>query len=351
MKAPSPYPAAGPSRRPPPLRERLWEAADTGVVALHEHGFLQSLIVHAAALLGLALLVIEPAAGPRGRPLRLAFAAADSAPVDTVEIAVPADDPGITSGGSPAAEEPPAAVPDMPAAVAPVELAEVEPAAADAPLPGADVDVALLVAALPAVATPIRASVEPRSAGRLAARGVGRGLGGQGTGTGEGTGPGRGIGGEIGRRLRARGAGTGDVQVSIAWNNLNDIDVHVLVESPAFAPGVSLVNYTSRRGACGGWLDVDENVLPRTPLAVENVFWARGFAPPGRYTVAVHHYRNWGGPDPTPVEIVVLRDGWQKRFEAVVHAGRAPLVVTSFVRRPGDTTRLEDDGWIPATGP
>lgn len=341
-------PAAGPPSRPRPLRERLWEAADAGVVTLHEHGFLQSLIVHAAALLGLALLVVEPPVGPRARPLRLAFAAADSAPVDTVAIAVSADDSGVASGGSPAAAEPPVPVPDMPAAVAPVELAEVDPAAADPPVPGADVDLALLVAAMPAGGTPMDAAVGPRSVGPLSARGAGRGMG---EGQGAGTGRGSGIGGEIGRRLRAAGAGTGDVQVSIAWNNLNDIDVHVLVESPAFAPGVSLVNYTSRRGVCGGWLDVDENVLPRTPLAVENVFWARGFAPPGRYTVAVHHYRNWGGPDPTPVEIVVLRDGWQKRFEAVVHAGRAPLVVTSFVRRHGDTTRLEDDGWIPATGP
>lgn len=350
---PAAAPAAGPSRRPRPLRERLWEAADAGVVALHEHGFLQSLIVHAAALLGLAVLVIEPPAGPRGGPLRLAFNAADPAPLDAVEIVVSADDSGAASGGSPAAEEPLAPAPDMPAAVAPVELAEVDPAAADPPVPGADVDLALLVATIPAGGTPIDAAVEPRSAGRLSARGAGRGMGaGQGTGTGRGPGSGGGgIGGEIGRRLRAAGAGTGDVQVSIAWNNLNDIDVHVLVESPAFAPGVSLVNYTSRRGVCGGWLDVDENVLPRTPLAVENVFWARGFAPPGRYTVAVHHYRNWGGPDPTPVEIVVLRDGWQRRFEAVVHAGRAPLVVTSFVRRPGETTRLEDDGWTPATGP
>lgn len=352
MKASRPDPAAGPSRGPRPPWERLWETADTSVVALHEHGFLQSLIVHSAALLILALLVIEPPTAARGRPLRLAFAAAAAAPVDTVEIAAPADDLGSPSGGSPAADEPPEPVPDVPAAVAPIEFAEVDPAA-DPPVPGADVDVALLVAAVPAAALPIVASIDARSSGRLPARNAGRGMGaGQGSGAGQGAGPGNGgIGGEIGRRLRARNAGTGDVQVSIAWNNLNDIDVHVLVESPAFAPGVSLVNYTSRRGVCGGWLDVDENVLPRTPLAVENVFWARGLAPPGRYTVAVHHFRNWGGADPTPVEIVVLRDGWQKRFETVVHAGRAPVVVTSFVRRPGDGTRLEDDGWIPATGP
>jgi hypothetical protein len=201
-------------------------------------------------------------------------------------------------------------------------------------VPGA----AELLAELPAAVR----LVGHRAAGDAGGRGVGRGAG---------DGRGDGIGGEIGRRLRAAGARSGDVQVSIAWNNYNDIDLHVLVESPTFVPGVSLVNYTSRRGRCGGWLDVDENVVPRTPLAVENVFWARGIAPAGRYTVAVHHYRTWGGADPTPVEVVVLVDGRQKRFETVVQAGRPPVVVTSFVRRPGDTS-WQDDTWLPAaTGP
>jgi hypothetical protein len=344
MPASSPgSPARPPARRGPPPAG-LFAAADAAVVALHGHGFLQSLCLHAAGLLLMALLVIEPPAPSPAARLHLAFTPADSAAVDMAAVDLPADEaPALAGGAASPTPEPAAAGADPPAAVAAVEPVMLDPLEPAAPLPVADADLAAVVA-VPIAAMPVSAQPNPWPAGRFAGRG-------RGPGPGTGSGQGGGIGGEIGRRLRAAGARTGDVQVSIAWNNVNDIDVHVLVESPAFVPGVSLVNYTNRRGVCGGWLDVDENVLPRTPLAVENVFWARGAAPPGRYTVAVHHYRNWGGPDPTPVEIVVLLDGWQKRFEAVVHAGRRPVVVTSFVRRPGDASWLADDGWIPATGP
>ena len=146
------------------------------------------------------------------------------------------------------------------------------------------------------------------------------------------TGNGIGIGGEIGRRLRGAGAQTGDVQISIAWNNLNDIDLHVMVEATRPLQGVSIVNFLNRRGACGGLLDVDQNVRPTTAQAVENVFWARGVAPYGRYTVAVHHYHNWGGSDPTAVELVILVDGKESRFKTDVYYGAPPKVVTSFLR-------------------
>ncbi len=58
--------------------------------------------------------------------------------------------------------------------------------------------------------------------------------------------------GEIGRRLRVAGAGTGDVQVSIAWNNFNDIDLHVMVEAIPPQAGVLIINFMNRRGSCGG---------------------------------------------------------------------------------------------------
>ena len=323
-----------------------FSAIDAGVASLHHNGFLQSLILHVAGLLALSLAVVPPV--PPGRELRLdvAFAAATAAPVDVAPVTLADDDLAPTPPGGSAGDGP--AEPLTPVAA----LAPPEPFTLPEPLDLAGADDLRPLDAVPAPAdllAELPAAVRP--VGHVVA-GDARGIGaGRGLGRGAGDGVGSGIGGEIGRRLRAAGARSGDVQVSIAWNNFNDIDLHVLVESPAFVPGVSLVNYTSRRGRCGGWLDVDENVVPRTPLAVENVFWARGIAPAGRYTVAVHHYRNWGGADPTPVEVVVLVDGWQKRFETVVHAGRPPVVVTSFVRRPGDTS-WQDEGWLPvATGP
>jgi hypothetical protein len=151
---------------------------------------------------------------------------------------------------------------------------------------------------------------------------------------GGGGGGGAAIGGEIGRRLAVAGAGTGDVQISIAWNNVNDIDLHVMVEpaGQAFAP--SIINFTNRIGIAGGCLDVDRNVHPTTVTPVENVFWGRGAAPFGRYTVAVHHYRDWGGGNPTDVEVVVLVDGEVERFKVRLQPGDPFKVVTAFLRLP-----------------
>ena len=97
----------------------------------------------------------------------------------------------------------------------------------------------------------------------------------------------------------------------------------------------------NRRGSCGGWLDVDQNIRPTTQQAVENIFWASGIAPYARYTVAVHHYHHWGGPDPTEVAVVILVDGKQMHFTTSVSAGAPPKVVTSFVRARNIAARKE----------
>ena len=106
----------------------------------------------------------------------------------------------------------------------------------------------------------------------------------------------------------------------------------------------------NRLGQCGGLLDVDANAHPAmlVPQPVENVFWGKGQAPYGRYTVAIHHYRNWAGPVQTPVEVAVLVDGQLQRFQVNAVYGAPPTVVTSFVRliqRPiQDANRREANG-------
>jgi hypothetical protein len=143
------------------------------------------------------------------------------------------------------------------------------------------------------------------------------------------------IDGELGRRLQAAGAQTGDVQVSMRWDGVNDIDLHVMVE-PFGGGGRSVISWQQKFGACGGVLDVDANAHPvqLTPAPVENVFWARGRAPFGRYTIAIHHYMPWSRLPRTPVEVAVLVDGKVTRFQVVATSGEPARVVTSFIRHP-----------------
>jgi len=315
-------PSAAQSRPASAPRPSWFARADGVVVSLYRNGFLQSMTVHVVLLLVLALTVIDPRPAARLVRLALDFRAATPDAVDAREVAIadePAPEPDLLAVAPAIPLESWQPVDEPQPALDAVELASLD---ASEPLGG--FDESDMLAEVPAVIRP---------AGRAAA----------GRGDGPGGGDAGGFGGEIGRRLAAAGARTGDVQVSIAWDNFNDIDVHVMVEAASPRRGISMINFSNKRGACGGWLDVDQNVVPMTPAAVENVFWDRGAAPYGRYTVYVHHFRNWGGPNPTKVHVAILVDGRQSHHDVLVHAGSGPVVVTTFVREPGGASAASDD--------
>ena len=91
---------------------------------------------------------------------------------------------------------------------------------------------------------------------------------------------------EMSTRLAGAGAKTGDVRVSLMWNNLNDLDLHVI------PPSREEIFYGHRRSRCGGELDVDMNARGgRTSMTpVENIYWPKGGAPQGIYRVYVQNY-------------------------------------------------------------
>ncbi len=95
---------------------------------------------------------------------------------------------------------------------------------------------------------------------------------------------------EMSARLAGAGAKSGDVRVSLMWNNLNDLDLHVV------APSGEEIFYGHKRSRCRGELDVDMNAGGRTSMTpVENIYWPKGGAPQGRYRVYVQNYAYHGG--------------------------------------------------------
>ncbi len=108
---------------------------------------------------------------------------------------------------------------------------------------------------------------------------------GLGSGSGRGSGTGDGVGADIAGRVEAAGGKGGTFQISIAWDNRNDLDLHVV------GPGDDRIFYGNRKGQTGGELDVDMNVEPTEDRPVENVTWVDRKPPDGEYEVIVHFYR------------------------------------------------------------
>jgi hypothetical protein len=133
---------------------------------------------------------------------------------------------------------------------------------------------------------------------------------------------------DVEERLGQAGAKSGDVQISLAWNNVNDLDLHVV------APSGETISYQSQRSRCHGMLDVDMNAgTPSSSRPVENIFWPTGQAPKGEFTVIVHHYSNHGGMDPTRYQVIVKVDGKTRKFSGAVTSGEEPETVHRYTRQ------------------
>jgi hypothetical protein len=115
----------------------------------------------------------------------------------------------------------------------------------------------------------------------------------------------------ISRGLSVIRVGSGDVQVSVAWNSAADLDLHVV------DPSGEEVYWGSRTAVSGGELDLDSNAAcgsdqPRN----ENTVWPVGQAPTGTYVVRLDHWDACGAEQTDYVVTI-----WVKGHDAQVFSG------------------------------
>lgn len=130
----------------------------------------------------------------------------------------------------------------------------------------------------------------------------------------------------ISDRVEREGGATGAVQISLAWEDRNDLDLHV------YAPSGERIYFNQRRSDCGGELDVDMNARPTSSTPVENVVW-KDDPPSGTYRVGVHfyrHHRRRGTKQRTTFTLRTVALGEVAEFTGSLQHGDALLMVTSF---------------------
>ena len=139
---------------------------------------------------------------------------------------------------------------------------------------------------------------------------------------------------ELKQRLEREGGLSSDVQISLIWNNYNDLDLHVV------CPSGERIHGGNRESACGGILDVDANVRPETKKPVENVVWPEGKAPGGTYKAYVHHYKKHKkrrSKDPTKFQVICNAGGEILEYEGSISSGDPIMLISEFTIEDPET--------------
>jgi subtilisin-like proprotein convertase family protein len=128
---------------------------------------------------------------------------------------------------------------------------------------------------------------------------------------------------EIGERRDNAGGQTGELAVTLSWNNTDDLDLSII------EPDGSVINHSSRVSLNGGQLDVDQNYQNETSTPIENVFWSN--APQGTYRVKISLYkRNQSqSSQRIPVTLQIVRNG-ESELQTFYVNGAPRTVVHSF---------------------
>jgi len=140
------------------------------------------------------------------------------------------------------------------------------------------------------------------------------------------------FGNEFVQRQTREGAKSGDVQLTLMWDNHNDLDLHCI------DPSAEHIYFNHKKADSGGELDVDMNVHPPySSKPVENIYFPTNGAPQGHYQVLVHHYARHDATDPTAYTVGVKANGTVREFKGTISYGETNTVYEFDVKPRAST--------------
>lgn len=129
----------------------------------------------------------------------------------------------------------------------------------------------------------------------------------------------------IEQRREAAGGETGDVTITLIWNDPADLDLHLL------CPNGQKIFYGDKN-ECGGRLDIDANAGQEVLAApIENIQLSAADAPSGPYTIRINNFaagKSRVRPTPFIVQVAFRDSGTARRYEGVVDEERTVDVTT-----------------------
>jgi len=100
----------------------------------------------------------------------------------------------------------------------------------------------------------------------------------------------------------------GDVEIALSWTNMNDLDIHCNCNC-----GTHIFYSSKVCNNCKGFLDVDENVQPKTNTPVEHIYWPR--ISKGHFQFKVVYFRNHPGVPKDTNYLVIMKVKEEVVFE------------------------------------
>lgn len=119
--------------------------------------------------------------------------------------------------------------------------------------------------------------------------------------------------------------GTGEVQVSVSWDQPVDLDLAV------FEPDGNEIYFASPTSESGGMLDLDSNAgCGIDGINNENITYDGVTPPPGDYRVALNLWSDCGVTEPVNYVVTVRANGRLQTFRGVITEDDFDLSITSF---------------------